>query len=419
MASSRRRRLSFLALLVLWATAASARSVPHDRSVAPERRTTIDVGTDGGMVLPTLFAGALAGLAVDVALFPVDTLKTRMQCRPAPAPMIRFQPHVHNHLSRGWKRIMDFRLFNSWSSAARTLSAPPSGLPQHAVTAQQLRPQHAVSRIARSCLAGGGGLYSGFAIAACGSAPSGALFFVVYHELVRKSRSKEKTFPDWFRHGLAAFCAEIAAATVRVPCEVVKQNMQVLGAVPKAEQHAGGGPPSSARGGPALSFLPLLRKIANDSTSPGFLGFYRGFGSTVVRKVPWAFVGIPAMESLRAAWARARGLEEELDAFRSAVCGSVASAAIAAATTPLDVVKTRQMTAVVVFPSSAVASPVRGRARRSMRTLPLLRQIYTEEGVRGLFRGAAHRTVLLGVGGFIFFGAYEKGLRCAGEGIWD
>jgi hypothetical protein len=40
-----------------------------------------------------LFAGGCAGTAVDVTLFPVDTIKTRMQvtqpCSPAPSPLTR------------------------------------------------------------------------------------------------------------------------------------------------------------------------------------------------------------------------------------------------------------------------------------------------------------------------------------------
>lgn len=62
--------------------------------------------------------------------------------------------------------------------------------------------------------------------------------------------------------------------------------------------------------------------------------------------------------------------------------------------TPFDVAKTRLMTHNV--------------KEKTPSTLQLFRKVYTEEGLRGLYRGAAIRMMYLGVGGFAFFGIYEK-----------
>ena len=41
-------------------------------------------------------------------------------------------------------------------------------------------------------------------------------------------------------------------------------------------------------------------------------------------------------------------------------------------------------------------------------TSAVLKEIYSDEGIKGLYRGAGVRMMYLGVGGFAFFGIYEK-----------
>lgn len=77
--------------------------------------------------------------------------------------------------------------------------------------------------------------------------------------------------------------------------------------------------------------------------------------------------------------------------LQSAVCGSIAGGAAAAATTPLDVAKTRIMLA-------------EGGARR---IAPVLCDIYLQTGIRGLFAGVTPRASAFFLGGFVFFGVYD------------
>lgn len=74
--------------------------------------------------------------------------------------------------------------------------------------------------------------------------------------------------------------------------------------------------------------------------------------------------------------------------------GSIAGSFSGFVVTPFDVAKTRLMTYNVKdkLPSTA----------------GVLKEIYSEEGARGLYRGAGIRMMYLGVGGFAFFGIYEK-----------
>jgi solute carrier family 25 S-adenosylmethionine transporter 26 len=83
-------------------------------------------------------------------------------------------------------------------------------------------------------------------------------------------------------------------------------------------------------------------------------------------------------------------VDERVPALESAACGALAGAVAAAATTPLDVLKTRLMLA-----------PHRARA------LSLLRAIVRQEGARALFAGAVPRVLWIAAGGAIFLGSYE------------
>lgn len=114
-----------------------------------------------------LISGAVAGFTVDAILFPLDTLKTRLQL-----------------------------------AASGTARKPGALL---------------------------SGLYAGFGPAVLASAPAAAAFFGVYDYLKRAlsdrfSDASGRYTP--FFHMLAAAGGDIASSTVRVPFEVVKQRMQ-------------------------------------------------------------------------------------------------------------------------------------------------------------------------------------------------
>lgn len=108
-----------------------------------------------------------------------------------------------------------------------------------------------------------------------------------------------------------------------MPTEVVKQRTQA--------QH----------GGSKLGSFAIARALA---ASEGASGFYRGFGATVIREIPFAGVQYPIYEFLKREAAVLLGRKgERLAAGPAAVCGSIAGGIAGALTTPLDVLKTRIM----------------------------------------------------------------------------
>lgn len=259
-----------------------------------------------------LVSGGVAGTVTDVVLYPLDTLKTRLQS------------------AEGFLRAGGFR-----------------------------------------------GAYRGLGAAAAGSAPGAALFFGTY-EASKRALAERRELPAPAVHMLAAAAGETVACLVRVPTEVVKQRMQ-------ASMHG-----YASVGGAVLRVL----------RDEGPLGFYTGFGVTLVREIPFAFVQFPIYEHLKLRGGRL--LERDLTSLEAAGCGSAAGAFAALVTTPLDVAKTRLM-----LGRDKEGVPYRG----ALNTLLRVRR----EGMAALFAGAAPRVTWIGIGGFVFFGAYEAAMRALRE----
>ncbi|KAI0561467.1 mitochondrial carrier (BOU / S-adenosylmethionine carrier) [Gracilaria domingensis] len=257
-----------------------------------------------------LGAGAVAGFTVDAVLFPLDTLKTRLQLSSSVAP----------------------------KSPAALLT----------------------------------GLYAGFGPAVVASAPAAAAFFGVYDyvkHVLEQFVGDKKPYYAPLCHMVAAAAGDVAGSTVRAPFEVVKQRVQ-------SGLYAGAG--AAIRG-----------TIAKE----GLAGFYTGYGSLVIRELPFDAIQFPLYEYLKT-MAKKRKRGQTLETWETSVCGSVAGAISAALTTPLDVVKTRLMT-------QNVAAPKYNGIVHGIST------IAREEGAGALMAGVVPRVMWISIGGAVFFGAYE------------
>ncbi len=290
-----------------------------------------------------LLAGGIAGTTVDMSLFPLDTLKTRLQSR------------------EGFFASGGFR-----------------------------------------------GIYRGIGSALVGSAPGAAFFFCTYEatKTALAARRRQSPLPGldaqadavggggarYVDHMMAASLGEVAACSVRVPTEVVKQRAQ-------AGQHGG-------------SSLSALQAILRQRHTVGLTGvwreLYRGWGITVFREVPFTIIQFPMWEAMKA-WGRerrettGRGLfgdlaptgrgdrgPAEVSAVESAFYGSVSGAVAAGITTPLDVMKTRVMLST---------------QRESV--LTVVRSILKDHGIRPFFAGIGPRVMWISIGGAIFLGSYQ------------
>ena len=175
-------------------------------------------------------------------------------------------------------------------------------------------------------------------------------------------------------HMVAAGLGETVACLVRVPTENVKQNMQI---------NQGG--------------LKTSDVVKNILKVDGPTGFYRGYLTTVLREIPFSFIQFPIYEKLKSTWADYRG--DSLLAWQGALCGSVAGSIAGAITNPLDVVKTRLMTQ---------KRSAGGAGEQYSGMVDAFRKIYATEGPAALMSGVAPRVMFISIGGFVFFGTYEK-----------
>ncbi|CAG9818712.1 unnamed protein product [Phaedon cochleariae] len=261
------------------------------------------------LYLASFLGGGVAGLFVDGVLFPLDTLKTRLQAE------------------QGFYKAGGFK-----------------------------------------------GIYKGIGPQSLGSAPQAALFFLTYESIKYFS---EKNVPQHFLpvvHMAGASVAEVVACIIRVPVEVVKQRRQT---------HPGN----------KSSMKIFLSAYKHE----GFRkGLYRGFGSTVMREIPFSAIQFPILEYLKMTYRNVFKNNIPLESWEVAVCGFIAGGFSAAVTTPLDVVKTRIMLADRKLAMSGEITF--GNTMKS---------IYAANGFKGLFAGFIPRVLWITVGGYIFFGSYD------------
>lgn len=277
-------------------------------------------------------AGAMARAASQSTIHPLDTMKVRMQAgRAAPKP------------SGGMPK-------------------PAGGMPKPTLPprpASLLVPQKGLLSEVR-------GLYKGVVGAAAGAGIIIGAYFAFYSTTKRFLRERTN-----MNEGATAFTAGATAAlgssVVKVPLAVCIRSVQA-GVYPNVFQAA--------------------RAIVS---AAGVRGLFTGFLPTVLEDVPDMAVKFAVYETMRGLHARARG-GRPASILEDLVMGGVAGAAAAAATTPLDVVKTVMM-------CSASSRPTFLTAARSI--------MAEGRGLRPFFRGVGPRALSNGLNSAIFFCFFE------------
>lgn len=223
-----------------------------------EIKSKLSKSSQQNMLWSAFMGGGIAGLFVDVVLFPLDTLKTRLQSE------------------KGFKQSGGFKA-----------------------------------------------IYKGLGPQVVGSAPQAALFFITYESIKYYSEPvvPKEAMPLVYMAG--ASIAEVMACLVRVPMEVAKQRKQT-----------------------SIAYKSSIRILMAAYKYEGFFrGVYRGFGSTIMREVPFSVIQFPTLEFCKSYYRKNFKNNIPLESWEVAVCGSIAGGFSAAVTTPLDVVKTRIMLA--------------------------------------------------------------------------
>lgn len=293
----------------------------------------------------SMAAGAAAGLTVDLSLYPIDTLKTRLQ-----APEGFSKSGGFSHIYRG----LPITLIGS---------APASAIFFTAFESAQ-RPinecfDFAERRVRKICW--------------------------------NQTDDFELTSPESpFRHmavnAVAAAWAESLASFIRTPVESMKQQCQTLS---PDHKHAGQCGRRTA--------------LALASSTP-FISLWAGWGATLSRDIPFAIIQYPLYHATKryvnSVLHNDKELKEPLAPMPAAFCGSFTAGIAAAMTTPFDVAQTH----VMLLRSRQVI----GGHYEKLTTRGALRQIYAKDGVRGLWKGVVPRVAWMSIGGLIFLGSYEQ-----------
>ena len=223
-------------------------------------------------------------------------------------------------------------------------------------------------------------LYRGFLPSMAMSLPGTVIYFVGY-ERIREN-------VEGVVHGplvplLAGSSARIMAATAVSPLELIRTRMQFAG---------------RERGRLRVICAELFAAIKGEGMSP----LWRGLQPTLWRDVPFSALYWLFLEQLRKRLFPDLEDESFEKAAASFVCGGASGAMAAVLTTPFDVAKTRQQ---VFFQRGFFHT----RDQKEASTFAQLRQIWREEGAKGLMRGVVPRVGKVAPACAIMIGSYELG----------
>ena len=169
--------------------------------------------------------------------------------------------------------------------------------------------------------------------------------------------------------GLSSAAGTLIGTGVRIPCEVLKQQLQ------------NGNHPNVAR-----ATVALLR-------DGGVRSLFRGTAATLAREVPFYVLGMVMYEQLKDGIRQRIG--RDLRVYETIAVGAMSGAIAAAATTPFDVIKTRMMTGTLASVSMIAAA----------------NEIITKESFLALFRGVVPRMLWIAPLGAMNFAGYELAKR--------
>lgn len=198
--------------------------------------------------------------------------------------------------------------------------------------------------------------------------PAGAIQFVAFEAAKEKLAA---LFPDdrfkQARTLVAGALGALAAATCRIPQEVLKQRIQ------------------------ADIYPNVLVALRETLFSQGIPSLYKGSLATISRDVPWNALSFlfHAQAKMTFESIKGRAPENEENLALAGVAGAIAAVIM----TPVDVVKTRIMTARVGAQSAGIVGT--------------LRTIVAEEGAGTLMKGVIPRIMFLAPLAGITFSVYE------------
>ena len=231
---------------------------------------------------------------------------------------------------------------------------------------------HAISRI--STLEGSRSLWKGMSSVILGAGPAHAVYFGTY-EAVKSSLGGNSEHVNLTATAVAGASATIVSDALMNPFDVIKQRMQL--AEPK--------------------YPNILVAARNIYTKEGVRAFFISYPTTLSMTVPFQAIQFSTYEFVSKLLNRSK----KYDPLTHVVSGGIAGALAAAATTPLDVIKTMLQTK--GNSQDAEIKKVRG-------FMDAAKIIYNREGMTGFSRGMRPRLVAAMPSTAVCWMCYELGI---------
>ena len=248
-----------------------------------------------------MLSGALAGTTEHCAMFPLDTIKTRMQTATTSA-VAGATLGGSTVRSQSWIPRSGTTILSTINPVASIRAAASGVVRSHGVA----------------------GLYRGVAAVGIGAGPAHALYFATYEHMKRHLASDDGRHHP-FHHAFAGACATVVGDAVQTPVDTVKQRLQM-------------------HNSPYNGVWDCVKRTLN---AGGVRALYRSYPTTLAMNVPFTAIHFTAYESskiaLRDLTNGGKDVEEE-SFFVQFTAGGLAGGLAAGITTPLDVVKTRMQT---------------------------------------------------------------------------
>ncbi|XP_078437219.1 mitochondrial substrate carrier family protein [Wolffia australiana] len=275
--------------------------------------------------------GAIAGAFGEGMMHPVDTMKTRMQSQ---------------------------------------------------VLISGIKSQMSLSRMIKTIWVADGfkGFYRGIAPGVTGSLATGATYFGVIESTKKWLDEAHPNLGGYWSHFIAGAIGDTLGSVVYVPCEVIKQRMQVQGT--RKSWNAMNLKQNPTQKHMYCYYTGMFQAGRSIFREHGLRGLYAGYWSTLARDVPFAGLMVTFYEAFKDLAARASkaGLAHKIPmnpTTEGLILGGLAGGLAAYLTTPLDVMKTRLQ--------------VQGPSARYAGWYDVMKMTWTNEGLKGLFRGSIPR----------------------------
>lgn len=300
-------------------------------------------------------AGSLAGVGEHVLVYPIDTVKTHIQCATCP----RKSPPIHTASSKPFQNTTTSKPQGGgmWTTMRHIVNQPAV---LHSATTEGTAAA-STSIIPNNIFR----LWRGIPTILVGCVPAHALYFSSY-EAVKYygKRSDGTTSPGW--GALAGAAAVLGHDIIMTPLDTIKQRLQ-LGHYSGMRQ--------------AISEMYI-----NEN---GLQAFYRSFPVTLVTNIPYGMVMVGSNEYIKNQLRPLDHFEEAPSLTTCLVASSVSGMIAAAVTTPLDRIKTVLQTQQLTMACTLGECPRIVGENLSLRQA--IDMIIKQEGGAGFFKGLVPR----------------------------